>query len=94
MACYLRLRGQADKLQPKFMGPYLVVKTMPNNTYKIECSGQVPIQNESHLKLYWASPDAVGEAPPLLEPMRQTATRGRLRMDPSMKRQCCGKEIW
>jgi len=82
MVNYRRLRGQAAKLQPKFVGPYAVVEVMPNHMYKIECSGQVSIQNEARLKPYWASPDAVGEAPPLLEPRRQTTTRGRQRHGP------------
>jgi len=60
-----RRRGQAAKLQPKFVGPYVAVEAMPNHTYKIERSGQVSIQNEAGLKLYWSSPEAVGEAPPL-----------------------------
>jgi len=55
--------GQAAKLQPKFVGSYVVVKVMPNHTYKIECSGQVSIQNEARLKPCWASPDAVGDGP-------------------------------
>jgi len=77
-----RRRGQAAKLQPKFMGPYVVVEAMPNHTYKIEHSGQVSFQNEARWKLYWASPDAVGEAPSLLKPRRQTMTRGPQRHGP------------
>jgi len=64
MANHRRRCGQAGKLQLKFVGPYMVVEAMPNHTYKMECSGQVSIQNEAHLKPYWASLDAVGEAPP------------------------------
>jgi len=64
MLNYRRRRGQAAKLQPKFVGPYVVVEAMSNHTYKIERSGQVSIQNEACLKPYWASPDAVEEAPP------------------------------
>jgi len=76
MVNYRRGRGQAAKLQPKFVGPYAVVEVMPNHTYKLECSGQVSIQKKVCLKPYWTSPDAAGEAPPpLLEPRRQTATR-------------------
>jgi len=81
-ANYRRHHRQAAKLQPKFVGPYLVVEAMPNHTYKVDRSGQVSIQNEAHLKLYWTSPDAVGKAPPLLEPKKQTATQGRLRHGP------------
>jgi len=82
---YRRCRGQAAKLQPKFVGPYAVVEVMPNHTYKLERSGQVSVQNEARLKPYWASPGAAGEAPPLLEPRRQTATRGRRRHGPEYK---------
>jgi len=83
MINYRRHRGQVAKLQPKFVGPYAVVEVMPNHMYKLERSGQVSIQNETRLKPYWASPDAAGEAPPLLlEPRRQTTTRGRQRHRP------------
>jgi len=86
MVNHRRRRGQAAKLQPKFVGPYVVVKVMPNHTCKIECSGQVSIQNEAHLKPYWVSADAVGEGPPhCWSPggrQRRTCGGG---MDPSMR---------
>jgi len=47
-----RRRGQAAKLQPKFVGPYVVVEAMPNHTYKLERSGQTSVQNKAHLKPY------------------------------------------
>jgi len=49
MINYRRRRGQAAKLQPKFVGPYVVVEVMSNHTYKIEHLGQVFIQNETRL---------------------------------------------
>jgi len=70
MVNYRRRRGQAAKLQLKFVGPYAAVEVMPKHMYKIERTGQVFIQNEARLKPYWASRDAVGEAPPSLEPHR------------------------
>jgi len=82
MAHYRRRRRQAANLQPKFMGPYFKVKAMPDHTYNVECSGQASIQNEACLKLYWASPDVVEKASPLLKPRRQTATQGWLRYEP------------
>jgi len=63
MVNYRRRRGQAAKLQPKFIGPYVVVEAMPNHTYELERSEQVSVQNEACLKPYWASPGAAGEAP-------------------------------
>jgi len=76
MTSHRRRRGQAAKLQPKFVGPYCVIEVMANHTYKVERSGQVSVQNEARLKPYWASPDAAGQAPPLLEPARRSPMRG------------------
>jgi len=73
MTSHRRRRGQASKLQLKFVGPYCVIEVMPNHTYKVERSGQASIQNEARLKPYWTSPDAAGQAPPLLEPARDKA---------------------
>jgi len=50
---------------------------LPNHTYRVERSGQVSVQSEQRLKPYQASPDMVGQAPPLLEPNRQPNHRGR-----------------
>jgi len=75
MTSHRRRRGQAAKLQPKFVGPYCVIEVMENLTYKVERSGKVSVQNEARLKLYWASPDAAGQAPPLLEPARLEPAR-------------------
>jgi len=74
---YRRWRRQSAKLQPKFVGPYCVVEVLPNHTYRVERSGQVSVQSEQRLKPYHASPDAVGQAPPLLEPNRQPNHWGR-----------------
>jgi len=77
MTSHRRQRGQAAKLQPKFVCPYCVIEVIPNHTYKMERSGQVSVQNEARLKPYWASPDAAGQAPSLLEPTRRPPMRGR-----------------
>jgi len=77
MTSHRRRRGQAAKLQPKFVGLYCVIEVMSNHAYKVERSGQVSIQNEARLKPYWASPDTAGQAPPLLEPARCPPMRGR-----------------
>jgi len=65
------------KLQQKFVGPYCVIEVMPNHTYKVDHSGQVSVQNKAHLKPYRVSPDAAGQAPPLLESARGPTMRGR-----------------
>jgi len=36
MVSHCRHRGWVAKLQPKFVGPYIVVEAMPNYTYKID----------------------------------------------------------
>jgi len=77
MVSYRRRRGKSAKLQPKFVSPYCVVEVLPNHTYRVERSGQVSVQSEQCLKPYHASPDAMGQAPPLLEPNRQPNHRGR-----------------
>jgi len=77
MVSYRRRRGQSAKLQPKFVGPYCIIEVLPNHTYRVERSGQLSVQSEQRLKPYQASPDAVGQAPPLLEPNRQPNHRGR-----------------
>jgi len=66
MVNYRRHRGKAAKLQPKFVGPYVVVEAMPNHTDKLERLRQVSVQNEARLKPYWASPSVAGEPPPLV----------------------------
>jgi len=85
MVNYRRRRGQAAKVQPKFVGPYAVVEVMPNHTYRLERSGQISVQNEVCLKPYRASPGAAKDAPrppPLFEPRRQITMRGRRRRGP------------
>jgi len=81
MTSHRRWLGKAAKLQPKFVGPYCVIEVMPNHTYNVEHVGQVSVQHEARLKSYRASPDAAGQAPPLLEPMCRSTMRGRARVD-------------
>jgi len=77
MVSYRRQPEQSAKLQPKFVGPYYVVEVLPNHTYRVERSGQTSVQSKQRLKPYHASPDAVGQALPLLEPNHQPNHRGR-----------------
>jgi len=86
--------GQAAKLQPKFIGPYVVVEAMPNHTYKLERSGQVSVQNEARLKPYWASPGAAGEAPCCWSPGGRQQRAGGGNMDQNMKWSCRGQKTW
>lgn len=51
------------------MGPYRVVKVLPNHTYQVEHSRQISVQSEQRLEPYHASPDAVGQAPPAWSPI-------------------------
>jgi len=40
---YCRYCGQSAKLQPKFVGPYCVVKVLPNHTSRVEHSEQISV---------------------------------------------------
>jgi len=77
MTSHCRQCRQAAKLQPKFVTPNCAIEVMPNHTYKVERYGEMWVQNEARLKLYRASPDAEGQAPPLLEPVHRPTMRGR-----------------
>jgi len=78
MVSYCRRRGISAKLQPKFVGPYCIIEVLANHTYRVERSGQISVQNEQRLKPYYGSPEAAGQAPPLLEPARQPISHGRI----------------
>ena len=45
-------KGKNAKLQPRFVGPYMVSKVLPNRTYKVSREGKKSIQHESWLKSY------------------------------------------
>jgi len=78
MVSYRKQCEQTVKLQAKSMGPYCVVEVLPNYKYRLKRSGQVSVQSEQRLKPCEASPDAVGQAPPFVEPNCQLNTRGRV----------------
>jgi len=78
MVSYRRSRRQSTKLQPKFVGPYCVLEVLLNHTYRVERSGQISVPSEQQLKPYYGSPEAAGQALPLLEPARQPITLGKV----------------
>jgi len=78
MVSYRRRPGQLAKLLPKFVRPYCVVEVLPNHSYRVECSGQISVQNEQRLKPYYGSPKAAGQATLLLEPALQPICRERV----------------
>lgn len=47
-------RGQAKakKLQPKFIGPYLVLQALPYHTYRVSRDGRQTIEHEARMKLH------------------------------------------
>lgn len=47
-----RQKGKSSKLQLPFCGPYTVVKTCQNHTYKVANPRQTSVQNEGRLKEY------------------------------------------
>ena len=44
-------RGRGTKLQPKYVEPYTITKTLPFQTYKIERQGRKSVQHEGRIKL-------------------------------------------
>ena len=71
--------GENPTLQAKFQGPYTVVRSWANHTYKIERQGQVSIQNKCRLKAYRPRPEEIGRAPVTLEPTQRPNMRGAIR---------------
>lgn len=49
---YFKGKGRGAKLQPKYIGPYLVTKALPYQTYEMERNGKRTIQHEGRVKLY------------------------------------------
>ena len=74
-----RRRGDSNKLQPKFVGPYQVLEAYENHTYLIDRQGQDSVQNEVRLKLHHPCTAELGKAPTSLEPRRRPNMKGALR---------------
>ena len=74
-----RKKGESNKLQQKFVGPYQVTEAYSNHTYKIERQGQSSVQNELRLKLYHACAAEPGQAPTSLEARRRPNMKGAIR---------------
>ena len=73
-----RRKGENPKLQPKYVGPYAILQSFANHTYKLERQGQASIQNECMLKPYFPCPVAVGQAPGSREAIRRPNMKGAL----------------
>ena len=74
-----RIRGESPKLQPRFVGPYIITESFRNHTYRVKRQGQESIQNESRIKVYTACKEAVGRAPGTREPALRPNMRGAIR---------------
>ena len=75
-----RRKGEANKLVPRFVGPFKVVSVYPDTrTYKISRLGQESVQNESRLKLFKSCQNSWGQAPILLEPTRRPNMKGSIK---------------
>ena len=69
-----RRKGEMQKLQSKFVGPYTIMESWPNHTYRIEQGGKSSVQHELRLKPYFPSSDSQGRAPVLREKTRSHST--------------------
>ena len=58
---YFKTKGRGTKLQPKYVGPYRITKSLPYQTYEMERNGKLSVQHEGRIKLYQ---EAGTSAPP------------------------------
>lgn len=84
-------KGSNSKLQPKFIRPYQVNPSFPNNTYLVERLGPSSIQNECHPKSYHHCNAELGLASATIEPRRIPNMRGCLQG--SHRNQICNSTI-
>ena len=70
---YFKGRGKGAKLQPKFIGPYRVLRALPYQVYEVERGGRKTLQHEGRIKMYYASEDP-RRVEDRVEPPRQEAT--------------------
>ena len=70
---YFKGRGRGTKLQPKYVGPYEVVRSLPHQVYKLKRNGQTSVQHEGRIWAYAApgDPPGVGRYPPRGGPRRR-----------------------
>ena len=54
---YFKDRVKGAKLQPKFIGPYRVLRALPYQVYKVEKEERKALQHEGRIKMYYASDD-------------------------------------
>lgn len=71
-----RKKGQSKKLQPKYVGPYIMMEVWPTHTYRVQSGNQTSVENEVRLKLYRPSSDPVGQAPVKVQPTRGPNRKG------------------
>ena len=74
-----RKKGVKPKLQIKFVGPYKVVQSYPNHSYRIELNGQESVQHESRLKIFRPCTERRGQAPVITEARRRPNMKGATR---------------
>ena len=84
-----RRKGEAPKLQPKFVGPYEVVEAFKNHTYLLERLGQTTVQNECRLKLYRPCTERAGQAPGMLgETGCKTSVKNKKKLTKVINKHC------
>ena len=70
---YFKGKGKGAKLQPKFIGPYRVLRALPYQVYEVERGGRKTLQHEGRIKMYYAGEDT--ERVRDVNPRRDTPTR-------------------
>ena len=84
-----RRKGEAPKLQPKFVGPYEMVEAFQNHTYLLERLGQTTVQNECRLKLYRPCTERAGQARGMLgETGCKTSVKNKNKLTTIINKHC------
>ena len=59
-------KGLGAKLRPKYVGPYVITKCLPYQTYEMKRNGKTSIQHEGRIRLY-VSEELVDNSPEQME---------------------------
>lgn len=75
MINHKRRQGEMGKLQPKFIGQYLIQEAYANHTCRLEHKGRQTIQSEGRLKPFTYCPITTGQVPKRVEYCSQLQKR-------------------
>ena len=74
---YFKGVGRGAKLKPKYVGPYLITKALPFQTYEMQRNGRLTTQHEGRIKLYLSPSDEVLSQVEEVERVTRTSSGAR-----------------